>query len=47
MEHHLEEDMEHRQAEDMEHLLEVEDMVVEDMGRLLQLIACVSATIPV
>ena len=32
--------MEHHQAEGMERLLE-EDMVVEDMGRRLQLIACV------
>ena len=47
MEHHLEEDMEHHQAEDTERLLEEEDMVVEDMGRRLQLIACVSAPIPV
>ena len=37
--------MERHQAEGMERLLE-EDMVVEDMGRRLQLIAYVSATIP-
>ena len=39
--------MEHHQVEGMERLLEEEDMVVEDMGRRLKLIAYVSATIPV